>query len=71
MIDFSLYVSWWKSWKTLPVRPWLHGAVEYKAGRYKTAIPYYERGLQSHPHHPASFSARLDLAYCHQKLGQF
>lgn len=61
---FSALHQWWATWGTLPVYSWVRAARLYKAGRFNTAIKYYEKGLQANPNHPASNCARIDLAYC-------
>ena len=60
----GLYLSWWKTWRTLPVRPWIRAAQSYSEGKFDAAQRFYEKGLAKHPHHPANIGARLDLAYC-------
>lgn len=67
----SLYLHWWKTWKTLPVRSWVKGAAAYRASNFIEAERHYIKGLESHPHHPARYSARLDLAFCLFKNGKF
>lgn len=58
------YSNWWKTWRSLPVFDWVRAADLYRAGRYESAEAFYRAGLADHLHHPARFSARLDLAYC-------
>ncbi len=65
------YVRWWRAWRTLPVRPWVRAASEFRAGRFSDAVISYRTGLESHPDHPAQFSARLDLAFCLQKTRSY
>ncbi len=64
MNSFQVYMQWWRTWKTLPVCSWIKAARLYRAGRYVQAEELYRRGLKRFSHHPASCSARLDLAYC-------
>lgn len=65
MVDtLNLYCKWWKTWKTLPVVPWVKAAAHYRAGEFKVAEEYYKKGLATNATHPAQLSARLDLAYC-------
>ena len=67
----SLYISWVKTWKTLPVMSWVKANNCYKEKRYDLARHYYKIGLDRHPTHVASYAARLDLAYCYFKLRKF
>lgn len=60
----SLYVRWWKTWKTFPVKPWVKAASYYRSGHFKEAENFYIEGLRKYVKHPARFSARLDLAFC-------
>lgn len=62
--QLKLFMKWWKTWKTLPVVSWVQAASYYRSGRFDQAIKYYERGLKKHKTHPASYCARMDLAYC-------
>ena len=66
----TIYHRWWKTWRTLPVRAWVKGASLYRAGRFQEAESFYREGLKRNPHHPARFSARLDLAFCLFKTGR-
>lgn len=50
--------------------PWVKAAAFYRRGAFKEASIWYERGLAQYPSHPARFSARVDLAFCLQKLGK-
>ena len=67
----SLYFSWIKVWRTLPVLTWIKANSLYKEKHYDLACRYYKLGLDKHPHHPARFAVRLDLAYCFFKLHRF
>jgi len=60
----ALLLSWWRTWKTLPVLPWIAGAEYFKSGDFRLAAESYRRGLEKYPHHRANFCARLDYAYC-------
>jgi tetratricopeptide (TPR) repeat protein len=62
---------WWRNWRTLPVRSWARGAAAYRKGNFALAIDEYETGLAHYTHHPARFSARLDLAFCYFKNKDF
>lgn len=70
MQSFKLLTKWWKTWKTLPVYPWVKAAALYRKGQFAEAEKYYLRGLERHSVHPASYCARIDLAYCQFKLGR-
>ena len=63
-------VQWWKTWRRLPVMPWLKGAIHYRAKRYDLAASCYQKGLDKYPSHTANLSARLDLSFCLFKLGK-
>lgn len=63
--------SWWKHWKTLPVYLWVRAARSFQSGDFFGAARYYEAGLKRHNLHPAARSARLDLAYCLYRQGEF
>jgi Flp pilus assembly protein TadD len=69
----SSYVfwKWWKTWKTIPVVPWVRAASRYRAGQFEEAAALYRRGLAKNIAHPAQFCARLDLAYCLFRLGDY
>lgn len=69
--DIKLVTRWWKTWKTIPVLSWVFGACLYSKGRYAQAAEHYQKGLEKHPNHPAQYCARLDLAYCYFRNGQF
>ena len=71
IISSSVYLRWWKTWKTLPVRPWVKAATFFRAGRFVEAAKFYQEGIEKFPRHSARFSARLDLSFCFQKLRQF
>lgn len=62
--SLTLYLRWWKTWKTLPVRQWVKAAKFYRVGQFKEAETFYLEGLERFDKHPARFSARLDLAFC-------
>lgn len=64
LTSLSLYLRWWKTWKTLPVRQWVKAARFYRVGQFKEAERLYIDGLEKYQRHPARFSARLDLAFC-------
>ncbi|MBX7139112.1 MAG: tetratricopeptide repeat protein [Oligoflexia bacterium] len=68
----NIYVlsKWWKTWKTLPVLPWVRAASLYRAGKFDRAEAFYRKGIKRAPNHPAQFCARLDLAYCLFKSGK-
>ncbi|MCB0338901.1 MAG: tetratricopeptide repeat protein [Bdellovibrionales bacterium] len=66
-----LCIQWCKTWKALPVFNWIRGAKSFRSGKFREAALLYERGLKSHPHHPAALCARLDLAYCYFRLRRF
>lgn len=66
----SQLAKWWKTWKTLPVLAWVQAAALFRSGQYRLAEKLYRKGLKRHPHHVASYCARLDLAYCLFKLGR-
>jgi len=63
--------QWWKTWKTLPILPWIKGAVFFRAGKYQLAIKSYEKGIKNYKKHPARYCARMDLAYCLFKEKKF
>lgn len=67
---FALYARWWQTWRSLPVKPWVKAASFYRKGSFKDAAMWYERGLAQYLSHPAHSSARVDLAFCLQKLGR-
>lgn len=60
----SLTVDFIKTWRTLPVLPWIRAARLHRAGQHDAARHLYEQGLERNPTHPAAFCARLDLAHC-------
>lgn len=62
--------KWWNTWHTLPVYAWVRAASLYRKGQFAQAELYYRRGLEKHPTHPAQYCARIDLAYCHFKMGR-
>lgn len=62
--------KWWKTWRTMPVIPWIRAAQRYKSGRFREAAELYRAGLLRHASHPAVLCARLDLAFCLFKLGK-
>lgn len=66
----ALYARWWQTWKSLPVKPWVKAAAFYRGGSFREASLWYQKGLAQNPFHPARFSARVDLAFCLQKLGK-
>lgn len=66
----KVYVKWWKTWRSLPVREWVKGATLYREGKFSAAEQWYGRGLARFPHHPAAHTARLDYAYCLFKSGK-
>jgi predicted Zn-dependent protease len=70
MLDYSLYIKWWKTWKSLPVRQWLKASVAYRQGSYELAADLYQKGLIANPNHRAESSAKLDLSYCLFQLGK-
>ncbi len=69
--SYKIIKKWWITWGTLPVFSWAKAAGLYKAGQFKEAQSYYEKGLKKYPNHPASQCARVDLAYCHFIQRQF
>lgn len=52
------------------MKPWVKAAAFYRRGAFREASLWYEKGLAQNPSHPARFSARVDLAFCLQKLGK-
>ncbi len=70
MQTVQIITKWWKTWHTLPVYAWVKAAALYRKGQFLEAEKYYRRGLEKHPGHPAHYCARIDLAYCHFKLGR-
>ena len=66
-----LYVNCWKTWQSRPVAAWVKGALLYKKGLFGAAISLYEKGLAANPRHAARFSARMDLAFCQMKVGDY
>jgi len=60
----NIFRTWWKTWRTLPVFPWVKAAGYYRSGNFSQAALFYERGIASHRGHPAENCARIDLAYC-------
>jgi tetratricopeptide (TPR) repeat protein len=67
----STYIKWLKIWGTLPIIPWVKAAQAYRDGKFKEAADLYEDGIKRYPEHPARFSARLDCAFCLQRLQKF
>jgi len=65
----TLVIGWWKLWKTLPVADWIRGAEFFRAGDFKKAAKYYERGFIKNASHPAAACAQLDHAYCLYQIG--
>ena len=65
----GVYLSWWKSWKTLPVAPWVRAADCFRNGDFRTAIAHYETGLASNKSHSARPCALFDLSYCRYRIG--
>lgn len=70
LLKFCLLYQWWKSWKTLPVLPWIIAAQFYSQKNYREAARYYRQGLRTHPKHRAAVHAALDHAYCLWHLGE-
>ncbi|MBN8549537.1 MAG: tetratricopeptide repeat protein [Deltaproteobacteria bacterium] len=66
----SLLAKWWRTWGTLPIYSWVKAAALYRKGQFAAAEKFYRSGLDRHANHPASFCARIDLAYCQFKLGR-
>lgn len=62
---------WLRIWKTIPIYPWLKAAEAFRCGKYQESAEYYRRGLDKHSTHPAHFSARYDLSYCLEKIGEY
>lgn len=60
----SLYIEWWRKWRTWPVRSWIRAAGYYRDGSLSRAEVFYKKGLAKHPFHPARVCAHLDLAHC-------
>jgi tetratricopeptide (TPR) repeat protein len=71
MLTISLYLNWWKNWKTLPVKQWILAAKAYKVQDYSKAIELYRKGIEKNTNHPAICFARLDLAYCLLKKAEY
>ena len=69
--SLETYRRWWCSWRTLPVTEWVRGAKFYRGGDYLQAAAQYREGIARLATHPARFSARIDLAFCLFKLGEF
>lgn len=67
----KVFFKWWATWKSIPVLSWVRAALLYKSGRFEQAITLYDKGLASHPRHPARYCAQLDKAYCCFKLKRF
>lgn len=67
----NTYWSWYQTWKTLPIIPWIKAAELYREGEFSKAAELYRKGLQRHPYHEAGYCARLDLAHCLFKQGQY
>jgi len=67
----TIYRTWWKTWKTLPVAPWVKAAAYYRAGDFSQAALHYEKGIATYKDHPALNCARIDLAYCLFREKQF
>ncbi len=63
-------VKWYRLWGTMPVRSWIKAAACFKQQDFRSAIIFYQRGLETHASHPAAQSARLDLAYCKYRLNE-
>jgi len=69
--SFDTYKTWIKTWRTMPIRPWIKAAELYRQGKFAKAAELYKKGLDKHPLHEAAYCARLDLAHCLFKLGRF
>lgn len=65
----SVFVNWWRNWRTLPVKEWIKAAHNFEKGDFLAARGYYEIGLKRCLDHPARHSARLDYAYCLYRIG--
>ena len=65
-----LLLEWYRLWGTFPVSSWIHAAHYFQEGDFRTALEYYERGLNEHPAHRAAQCARLDISYCRYRLDQ-
>jgi tetratricopeptide (TPR) repeat protein len=66
----SLLIGWWKLWRSIPVVDWIRAAELFRAGEFKRAAFYYDRGIQLNPKNPAIYCAKLDHAYCVYQLGE-
>lgn len=64
-------VKWYRLWGTVPVWSWVNAAAEFKRQDFRSAATLYRKGINKQPKHPAIQSAKLDLAYCLYRLGQF
>lgn len=65
-----LLLGWWKLWGSMPVIDWIRAAELFKAGNFRRAVYYYERGIQRNAGNPAVYCAKLDHAYCIYQLGE-
>ncbi|MCB9030266.1 MAG: tetratricopeptide repeat protein [Deltaproteobacteria bacterium] len=65
------YIEWYKTWKAIPVVAWVRAAENFKQGKFQEARELYLKGLNKNQKHIASYCARLDLAHCHFRLGEF
>lgn len=68
---YAIIKKWWSAWGTLPVYNWVKAARLYKHAQFQEAAKYYLLGLKFNFNHPASQCARLDLAYCYFRIGNF
>jgi tetratricopeptide (TPR) repeat protein len=64
-------LRWMRIWKTRPIYIWLKAAGAFKSGKYLESSEYYRKGLRKYSNHPAHFSARFDLAYCFERMGEY
>jgi tetratricopeptide (TPR) repeat protein len=68
---FLSYQDWIIRWRCMPIPTWINAAELYGKGDFASAIPLYQKGLQSHPHSRARINALLDVAHCLFRLSRF